>query len=273
MWLSGCFVKVFAAVRPGCLGRPGSRAGPTAVWRRAGPGVSRYAARRSCARGATPATSASPVSRNPAQVVAHGHVVLGKGVRPAQRPHRDVMRGPLADAGQRGQARDGFLRVVMDAALERSAPDSCACASAMMLLLRALTMPSLAISSTLARARRAGGGRQAVELGERRDDRLAERLRRGGRQSWSRTSPSPAGRGWRAAPISNPLKAPGTRMPGACRIRGASRRSWPSCREMTSGREFRSNSSRVRRSSAGSTGIRLCVNSSSSAFFCRSASP
>ena len=46
----------------------------------------------------------------------------------------------------------------------------------MMLLARAATMPSRAMSSTLAAATRAGAGVSRCSSAKRRDDRLAERL-------------------------------------------------------------------------------------------------
>ena len=41
-----------------------------------------------------------------AEIVPHGDIFLRKSVRPAQRPHGDIMRRPLANAGQRDKLPD-----------------------------------------------------------------------------------------------------------------------------------------------------------------------
>ena len=130
----------------------------------------------------------------------------------------------------------------------------------MMLLARAATMPWRAMSSTLAAAIRAGYGREAMQFRERRDDRFAERF------------DEPAGDGRRRlhrhllaedraqAQLESVEGAghsqTGVRLDGACEARVLAR-----CCAITSGRASRSNSARTRLSSAGSTGVRLWVNS------------
>src|SRR5580765_2512172 len=59
-----------------------------------------------------------PFGGDAAKIVAHGDVFLGKGIGPAQGAHRDVMGGPLADAGEFGKALDGVIGVVMGAVVE-----------------------------------------------------------------------------------------------------------------------------------------------------------
>ena len=56
--------------------------------------------------------------RDAAEVVAHRDVFLRKGVGPAQRAHRDVVRRPRADPGQLGQPPDRVVGIVMRAAVE-----------------------------------------------------------------------------------------------------------------------------------------------------------
>lgn len=53
-----------------------------------------------------------------AEVVADGDVFFRKSIGPAEGAHGDVVRGPLADAGDFGEAFDGGFRTVVMAAIE-----------------------------------------------------------------------------------------------------------------------------------------------------------
>ena len=56
--------------------------------------------------------------RHAPKFVAHRDVFLRKGVGPAQRAHRDVVRRPLADAWQLGQPLDRIIGIVMRTSVE-----------------------------------------------------------------------------------------------------------------------------------------------------------
>ena len=60
----------------------------------------------------------SPLCGNAAKIIAHGNILFREGIRPAQSSHRDIMRSPLADAGQFGQSLDCDVRIVMGASIE-----------------------------------------------------------------------------------------------------------------------------------------------------------
>ena len=134
----------------------------------------------------------------------------------------------------------------------------------MMLLARAAMIPCRAMSSTLALATLAGTGvsrfSSAIGVTMGSPNAVTNRPARVLAAFTVTCCPRIA-----RNPISNPLKAPGTRRPGFALTAAARRGSLRSRFAMTSGRASRSNNARVRLRSAGSTGVRLCVNSTRSA--------
>ena len=125
-------------------------------------------------------------------------------------------------------------------------------------------MPCRAISSTSACAIRAGTGVRRFSSGSG-VTRVHRTPRQTGRRSSSPLSPSPAAEN-RAQPHFESVERARHAQPGI-RVDRAAPGTRP-CRRrfaITSGRASRSNSARTRPSSAGSTGVRVCVNSTRSA--------
>ena len=144
------------------------------------------------------------------------------------------------------------------------APEASACARAMMLLQRAPTIPCLARSSMVDPARHA-------EIGARRFNSGYGVAK--GSPNAAPTRPAIVVAAFTVTcwpmmarnPISNPLKAPGTRMPGLLSTSGAMSLSLHNCAAMISGRASRSNRLLTRARSVGRTGARPWLNCSTRA--------
>jgi hypothetical protein len=138
------------------------------------------------------------------------HVAHRPGIRPAQRPHGDVVRGPGTDAGQGEQGLPGAVRVGVGVRSSWPSPRLApvpACAAC-----RWRTMPSSPSTAGSMPGQPGRGGKQARHRRVRRDDGFAQAFG----QARASALAAPRDTCWprmARTPVSKPSKLPGTRMP------------------------------------------------------------